>query len=135
MIAIEILTIGKIMALTIRLKPDEIQALDRIKKLENVRTSSGAVKTLIKKYERIIADYQRIKAENSELQERLKTIEHATKNYISAKHKLTDMLYGDEWNEELRKRAKRIDNGESKSYTLEEIQNKADSYLDEITNR
>ncbi len=122
------------MALTLRLDQSELDALEKIKQLEGISTASGAIKKLIVNYEQMLADYQKSKLENKKLEQELKKFHKVVKDYIEAKHNLTDMIYADEWNKELIYRADKIDAGKSTSHTLEEFKSKTEGYLNEIKN-
>ena len=50
-------------------------------------------------------------------------------------YQLEDIVYGDEWNNELIRRADTLDSGESKGYTLEEFRKKTRSHINEITDK
>jgi len=123
------------MALTIRLDQEETEALERIKPLVGISTSSGAIKSMIAKYEFLLSEYERTKLKNHALESRLSKLQDTAKTYVKAKHGLEDMLYGDEWNEELIRRSKAMDAGETNTYTLEEFRQKSTDYLNEITNK
>lgn len=123
------------MALTIRLDDSELQALERIKYLVGKNTSSGAIKKLISDYEVLVSDYERTKLNNHHLKTKLEKFQKVTKTYMDASHDLADMVYGDEWNNELIRRADALDSGESKGYTLEEFRKKTRSHINEITDK
>lgn len=123
------------MALTIRLDNEETEALERLKPLVGNSTASGAIKVMISKYESLLSGYERTVLKNHDLESKLTKFQQVTKTYVDAQHGLTDMIYGDEWNEELIRRAKAMDAGETKTYTLEEFKQKSTDYLNEITNK
>ena len=123
------------MALTIRLDKQETEALERLKRLVGNSTASGTIKQMISKYEFLLSEYERTKLKNHHLESKLIKFQQVAKTYVDAQHGLSDMVYGDEWNEELKRRAKAMDTEETKVYTLEELKQKSTDYLNEITNK
>lgn len=123
------------MAMRLELSEQSEQQLQEIMMQLQIKTKSKAIAHLISQYSNLQQKLEKATNDNEHYLQQLKVAKAVTKNYVEAKHNLTDFAYGDEWNEELIRRADLMDSGKTKTYTRGEFNQKAAAYIDEIKNR
>ena len=80
------------MALTIRITQEEKRQLEKIRNLEKISTSSGAIKHMIKHYENLLIYNSQLKKENDKYFMELKEIKDHLRIYIKSKEQLETLI-------------------------------------------
>lgn len=116
------------MALTLRLNDAEQKELLELKELLGSSTASSTIKQLILNYKHLLEQLESTSSLYKIVCSERDRLKQGVKEYLTAQDRLDDLVYGNEWKEEIEKRLDAYESGTAITYTRNEFDKKVKAF-------